>query len=46
MTNWGWFFIVIGWSIIIGLSVYCFSRVLMAKKKKDAVDLQVGGRVL
>jgi SNF family Na+-dependent transporter len=44
MTNWGWFFIVIGWSIIIGLSVYCFSRVLMAKKKKDAVDLQVGGR--
>ncbi len=45
MTNWGWIFIVLGWGIIIGLTVYCFSRVLLAKKKKPVPGVEVGDRV-
>ncbi|MDQ1350910.1 MAG: neurotransmitter:Na+ symporter, family [Acidobacteriota bacterium] len=44
MTYWGWFFIVIGWATIIGLSVYCFSRVLLAKKKKEVLEISGTGR--
>ncbi len=43
MTIWGWIFFFAGWGTITGFTLYCFSRVLLAKKKK-AVSIQAGGR--
>lgn len=37
MTLWGWIFFISGWCTIIALSLYCFSRVLLSKKKKDTL---------
>jgi neurotransmitter:Na+ symporter, NSS family len=42
LTLWGWVFLAVAWGFIIGLTVYCFARVLLAKKKKEAGA--VGGR--
>ncbi|MCX6581602.1 MAG: sodium-dependent transporter [Candidatus Aminicenantes bacterium] len=44
MTYWGWIFFVVGWTTIIGLSVYCFSRVLLAKKQKEVLEMPGTGR--
>jgi SNF family Na+-dependent transporter len=37
MSFWGWIFFIVSWGSIIGLSAYCFSRVLFAKKQKVVV---------
>jgi NSS family neurotransmitter:Na+ symporter len=34
VTLWGWIALILGWGSIIGLSFYCFSRVLFGKKRK------------
>ena len=39
LTGAGWIFLILGWGVIIGLAVYCFSRVLFGKKK----TLSAGG---
>lgn len=44
MTYLGWIFFIIGWTSIIGLSVYLFSRVLLAKKQKVLMEPAEGGR--
>jgi len=44
LTFWGWFSLLIGWGFILGLTIYCFSRVLFGKKKKGIISEQVGGR--
>ncbi len=44
MTLWGWIFIIVGWSSIIGLSVYLFRRVLLSKTQKVLVEPAEGGR--
>ncbi|HSQ34559.1 MAG TPA: sodium-dependent transporter [Candidatus Binatia bacterium] len=33
---WGWIFMATAWGVILLLTIYCFSRVLLAKKKKSA----------
>ena len=37
---WGWIFLATAWGTILLLTIYCFSRVLLAKKKKT----ESGGR--
>ena len=37
---WGWIFMASAWGVILLLTIYCFSRVLLAKKKKA----ESGGR--
>jgi NSS family neurotransmitter:Na+ symporter len=37
---WGWVFMATAWGVILLLTIYCFSRVLLAKKKKT----ESGGR--
>ena len=37
---WGWIFMATAWGVILLLTIYCFSRVLLAKKKK----IESGGR--
>ncbi len=37
---WGWIFMATAWGVILLLTIYCFSRVLLAKKKKT----ESGGR--
>jgi NSS family neurotransmitter:Na+ symporter len=37
MSFWGWIFFIVCWGSIIGFSVYCFSRILLAKKHKVIV---------
>jgi neurotransmitter:Na+ symporter, NSS family len=36
MTSQGWIFFTVGWTVIIGLCVWCFGRVLSIKKKSGA----------
>jgi NSS family neurotransmitter:Na+ symporter len=40
LSIWGWVFMAIAWGVILLLTIYCFSRVLLAKKKKT----ESGGR--
>ncbi|HPW18213.1 MAG TPA: sodium-dependent transporter [Candidatus Aminicenantes bacterium] len=42
MTTDGWLFLVLGWGFILALTVYCFSRVLFAKRPEVVVE--AGGR--
>jgi len=35
LTLWGWLSLAAAWGVILVLTIYCFSRVLLAKKKKD-----------
>ncbi len=42
LTTSGWFFLVFGWGFILTLTIYCFSRVLFAKKPEVVVE--AGGR--
>jgi SNF family Na+-dependent transporter len=42
ITTSGWFFLVFGWGFILTLTIYCFSRVLFAKKPEVVVE--AGGR--
>ncbi len=42
ITTQGWFFLVFGWGFILTLTIYCFSRVLFAKKPEMVVE--AGGR--
>jgi len=42
LTASGWFFLVFGWGFILTLTIYCFSRVLFAKKPEIVVE--AGGR--
>ena len=39
-SMWGWIFMATAWGVILLLTIYCFSRVLLAKKKKT----ESGGR--
>ena len=39
LTGAGWIFLILGWGVIIGLTVYCFSRVLFGKKLKVVENL-------
>lgn len=43
MTLWGWIFMAVAWGSILGLTGYCFSRVLWSKKK-EGVSCDAGGR--
>jgi len=42
LTASGWFFLIFGWGFILTLTIYCFSRVLFAKKPEVVVE--AGGR--
>jgi len=42
LTANGWFFFVFGWGFILALTIYCFARVLAAKRPKAVVE--AGGR--
>ncbi len=42
LTASGWFFLIFGWGFILTLTIYCFSRVLFAKKPEIVVE--AGGR--
>ncbi len=42
LTGNGWFFLIFGWGFILTLTIYCFSRVLFAKKPE--VVIEAGGR--
>ena len=42
LTFWGWIFLATAWGVILLLTIYCFSRVLLAKKKKEPE--RAGGR--
>jgi len=42
MTSGGWFFLIFGWGFILTLTIYCFSRVLFAKRPEVVVE--AGGR--
>jgi len=44
MTFWGWLALVLGWGFILGLSFYCFSRVLFGKKKERVISELDTGR--
>lgn len=33
---WGWIFMATAWGVILLLTIYCFSRVLLAKRKRTA----------
>lgn len=44
MSMWGWIFFLAGWTTIIGFTIYGFGRVLAAKKKKEIVTGEIGGR--
>lgn len=44
LSTWGWISLAVAWGTILGLTVYCFSRVLLAKKKKDSGLPDKGGR--
>ena len=35
LTLWGWLSLAAAWGVILVLTIYCFSRVLLAKKKKE-----------
>ena len=36
----GWIFMLASWSVIIGLTVYCFIRTLRSNKKNSENDLK------
>jgi NSS family neurotransmitter:Na+ symporter len=42
ITTNGWIFLIFGWGFILTLTIYCFSRVLFAKKPEVVVE--AGGR--
>lgn len=42
LTGNGWFFLIFAWGFILTLVIYCFSRVLFAKKPEIVVE--AGGR--
>ncbi len=45
MTISGWIFFIVGWTAIIGLTIYCFGRILLAKKQKEMfMPVAEGGR--
>ena len=43
LTLWGWIFLAIAWGGILGMTIWCFVRVLLTKKKKEA-GVESGGR--
>jgi NSS family neurotransmitter:Na+ symporter len=45
LSLWGWIFLAVAWGTILGLTVYCFGRVLLAKKRKEAGLPDQGGRM-
>jgi SNF family Na+-dependent transporter len=44
LTSWGWLWLILSWGAIIGLCLYCFPKVLFAKKKKGVISESVSGR--
>ena len=45
LSLWGWISLAIAWGVILGLTIYCFSRVLLAKKKKETGLSDKSGRM-
>jgi neurotransmitter:Na+ symporter, NSS family len=45
LTLWGWLSLAAAWGVILVLTIYCFSRVLLAKKKKEIGPGATGGRM-
>ncbi|MCX6558397.1 MAG: hypothetical protein NTW95_13370, partial [Candidatus Aminicenantes bacterium] len=45
LTLWGWLSLAAAWGVILVLTVYCFTRVLLAKKKKETGQVDKGGRM-
>jgi hypothetical protein len=45
LTLWGWLSLAAAWGVILVLTIYCFSRVLLAKKKKESGLGDTGGRM-
>jgi len=45
LTLWGWLSLAAAWGVILILTIYCFSRVLLAKKKKESGLGDAGGRM-
>ncbi|MCX6553442.1 MAG: hypothetical protein NTZ12_00280, partial [Candidatus Aminicenantes bacterium] len=45
LTLWGWLSLAAAWGVILVLTVYCFTRVLLAKKKKESGLGDAGGRM-
>jgi NSS family neurotransmitter:Na+ symporter len=43
LNFWGWMSMAAAWGVIMVLTIYCFTRVLLAKKKKQGVES--GGRM-
>jgi len=41
LSAWGWVSLVLGWGLILGLSLYCMARVLFGKKRKPR-DIAAG----
>jgi len=46
LNFWGWLSMAAAWGVIIVLTIYCFSRVLLAQKKKklEGGVAEIGGR--
>jgi SNF family Na+-dependent transporter len=44
LSTWGWISLAVAWGTILALTVTCFSRVLLAKKRKEPVRSATGGR--
>jgi hypothetical protein len=42
ITGSGWFFLIISWSAIISLNIYCFVNIFKKKKTRivDTIDLE------
>jgi SNF family Na+-dependent transporter len=45
LNMWGWLSLAAAWGVILVLTIYCFSRVLLAKKKKESGLGDAGGRM-
>ena len=45
LNFWGWMSLAAAWGVILVLTIYCFTRVLPAKKKKETGLGDAGGRM-
>ena len=42
ITSGGWLFMIVSWSVIIGLNAFCFYNIFKEKKEKivDTIELE------